>query len=197
MTSKSKGPTPTPVDFPPVPHPITADRVVELMVLPRRDPRKPAEQHVKFRPMLANPYSNIREVQYRPDADDVFVMERGTTLFNLYLDEYSSYHFHHKGIMLSSAIPKRYRGYYFGWKKPFSSTHVAFLARHIPGTKAFRHPCLLFIEDRNHPRVSSGPIDPDILNPGDHPPKLTSKLSKASRRTTAAPHIFWVASRSQ
>jgi hypothetical protein len=168
MTIKAKREPVTSVPFKPVPPNTAVNCIVELWVIPK--PSRNDSLKLLFRQRLADDDSMIKDpnLNYKKDNPDVFVMERGTTLFNIYLKEDSGYVFRDPGLALSSKVKKNHRKYYSGWNKTWGPRHVAFVARHINALKAYHHPFLFFIENgKGH--IYSGPIDPDVLNPGDHP----------------------------
>lgn len=165
---------PTSVDFPSHPDPVTVDHIIELLVVPKLNPNDHTKLVVTFQPIRAE--SKVPGPTYPPDPSDLYVLNGGVSLFNLYLDDSTSYVFWGKGVTLSSDTPKGDLNYYFDpYFDPRTSTkHVAFMAQYIGDNWAHVDPILLFIKDPRNPLLSSEPTDPDILNPGDHPPKLTS-----------------------
>ena len=168
MKDRTQAPDPVPVDFPPHPGSVTPDQTVDVMVFPQPDPNNAHQLVVTFQPVGPQPTN-------WPDPEYLYVMSSGITLFNLYLDNASSYVFFGKGVTLSSDTPTPDLNYYFNpyFDPRISTKHVAFMAQYIGDNWAHVDPILLFIKDPTHPLLFSEPTDPDILNPGDHP-KLTS-----------------------
>lgn len=103
-----------------------------------------------------------------PIVHDLRVPKDGITLFHLHVRNGAV--FYGYSMTLSPKFPLMFYRKYFNLKT-VSDTYITFYAEYIEliyGARAYRHPCLFWVRPRR-PTVADIPIDPDILNPGDHP----------------------------
>jgi len=170
MTNRTQASGPTPVDFPSH-DPADPDYTVNLRAVPTPDPNDVGKLVVTFQ--LIDAEWDDSRLPYPANSKYLYVTDDGVTLFNLYLDEGSHYVFVEKGVTLSSDTPAGDIYYYF-CPQMISSKQISFMAQDIEDGCVHVDPILLFIKNTRHPQLSTKPTDPDILNPGNHPPTLTS-----------------------
>lgn len=156
-----------PIEDRPPPTDIPVPRyVVRLMFNPN-----PSPSSKKFVTLDAN------GSDYPPQSDFMQTRREGITRFHINLD--GGLTFSDPYMRLLDSVPEEYRPYYFNLRR-LSDTEIAFYAEYIPllhDQPAFDHKCQFYIDDKGKPlrSKSGGPIDPDILNPGDHPPSDTTE----------------------
>ncbi|MBV9990028.1 MAG: hypothetical protein JOZ72_01930 [Alphaproteobacteria bacterium] len=154
----------TPIPFPTRPGAAAVNHVVDVTLDLEHDPICPGKLLWKFQ--LGTQQSRLTGLDYEI-TNYLKVQRNGVTQFNLHL-EGTNFRFYDPGIRLLSSIPAEFRGNYFR-ASMISDTLVTFLAEYIDSNEVFHHHCLVYAKDITKPSLTSDPIDPDILNPGDHP----------------------------
>ena len=160
-----------PVPFATRPGAVAWNNIVGVTLDLEYDPICPGQLLYSFRQIYAKQRSPVVADLRLPEMSNELPVKRGITQFNLHL-EGTPFRFRDPGIMLLSSIPEEFRQNYFR-PSVISDTQINFLAEYIYSEEVYHHHCIVYVDDLRRPQVASIPIDPDILNPGDHP-NLTS-----------------------